>query len=118
MYNTEYRLKHYRAVAAKLEKKIAVLKDVIFGYHASRLASVRHEASKLQQMLWNKEISLKEFEDRIEPLVKEEKLCIKMFNRSRNPSNIENLVKMETELSDIKSEIWSMERVLSRGIGV
>jgi hypothetical protein len=88
-----------------LEKKISVLKDIMFGHHASELLTLQHETiKKVKSMPQGSTEAMTILDEAIE---KEKQLKAKLY-KSFNVKNTDKLVEYELELGQLSNELSLM----------
>lgn len=100
-----------------VSKRIAEIKSIIDANPLSDICRLRIEGQQLlDENKGNQRLS-KEFGDKISAMAKKEKQLFALAKKQKNTVKlIDELVKLESELSEYESELWNMvrkERIIS-----
>ncbi len=104
-----YRLKHYKAIEKTLEHDISELRSLLFGNHYSELFDNRRDA----QLIIERKLPWAETAKLLKPLAAKEKNLLSLIaksNKALSSNGIQRLVKMESELGEVKGELYFLER--------
>lgn len=100
-----------KAEIAKLEKRVARLKAIIYAKPATRIIEIRREAAQIMEKHWPDHVTVAKL---TEPLRQEEKRMFAIHKKQKNSIKlIDEQIDAEADIARLRSELYWEERKLA-----